>query len=646
MPIEQVKPTNLSDVWNPMQALGPAMQLNQMDLERQRIGIEQERMTNLQTKADDAELLNILKIADLPPTVTYRAAQKLLKKHGFELDPVDFTKFEPLYKQFLTSAYTNGPDAKETVAAGQGLIDMSSIFRGNIERIQSQARESAKVQGMQEITTRAMGKPASMNEAEAVAGSPALQKEMGGAIAQSPLNQEKMKQLQQTQEDLQIRTQTAKQQLESLASYNMPTFLDLNMESAYLASKQPASTKAGQAIGDVRQDDDALATRYGTLTKEERAQALTAVDGQLKDLRSQQRTLTAQIRQGLQLSGTDKAFDVKPLQDNLNAINQAIKVKLAEQPYLKNGDIGSFNRLRAEQESYDGLIRSKQDEITALQNLQAGAFSAATNEKHEEFAATQANLSETAKAQSEFASLPTDQQTPQNAAKIASKHKNVLTEKVMESVKNPNKPLTEVKIENVEPASVEAQKEFMKSTRETYQQLKQVPTQLENLERAKALIPQAKGFMGPAGESLLEAAKFLNNRLGTQIDTEGVKGAEELRSRIFFNVMDNLKKMDAQPSQLQQQIMMDSLGKLGTDPAALSHVLDAYGDALRGKVELHNREVKSAEDRGVKFPYKATIDLPKSAKASGKGPAIGTIEDGYRFKGGNPSDPKNGEKAK
>jgi len=165
------------------------------------------------------------------------------------------------------------------------------------------------------------------------------------------------------------------------------------------------------------------------------------------------------------------------------------------------------------------------------------------------------------------------------------------------------------------PASEEAQRDFIKSTRGTYDQLKQAPVMIESIERAKALVPGAKGFMGPGGESLLDATKFLNNRLGLNINAAGVKDAEELRTRIFFNIMDNLKKMDAQPSQQQQQIMQEALGKLGTDPGALPRVLDAFEDVIRGKVELHNNEVRGAISRGVKFPYDPIIQLPEKKRA-------------------------------
>lgn len=175
------------------------------------------------------------------------------------------------------------------------------------------------------------------------------------------------------------------------------------------------------------------------------------------------------------------------------------------------------------------------------------------------------------------------------------------------------------------PASEEAQKEFMKEMRQTYGSLKQAPTVLQNIEDAKKLVPQAQGFMGAGGESMLQAASFLNNRLGTNIDTEGVKSAEELRSRLFLGILDNLKKLDSQPSQQQQAALQVALGSIGTDPNALPAVLDVFGETVRQKVDLYNEEAVSAEARGVKFPYKPTIALkPRNANQNAAAAQIPT----------------------
>jgi hypothetical protein len=178
---------------------------------------------------------------------------------------------------------------------------------------------------------------------------------------------------------------------------------------------------------------------------------------------------------------------------------------------------------------------------------------------------------------------------------------------------------SETRINTMLPASEEAQKEFTKEIRQTYSTLKQAPTVLDNIEKAKALVSQAKGFMGAGGESVLQAASFLNNRLGTSIDTKGVTSAEELRSRLFLGIMDNLKKLDSQPSQQQQAALQVALGSIGTDPSALPRVLDVFGESVRQKVDLYNQEVQSAEGRGVKFPYNPVIKLQPRPSAGSAG---------------------------
>jgi hypothetical protein len=189
--------------------------------------------------------------------------------------------------------------------------------------------------------------------------------------------------------------------------------------------------------------------------------------------------------------------------------------------------------------------------------------------------------------------------------------------RIDKEVSHPLPTRVETKVNAFVPASEAAQTEFMREARVTYSALKNAQPTLDNIEAAKALVPTAKGFMGAGGEPLLAAASFLNNRLGTKIDTKGVVDATELRSRLFFGILDNLKKLDSQPSQSQQAAMQEALGNLGTDPNALGRVLDAFGDSIRTKVDSHNIEMSDAQTRGVKFPYNPRIVIkPKSGAAS------------------------------
>ena len=176
-------------------------------------------------------------------------------------------------------------------------------------------------------------------------------------------------------------------------------------------------------------------------------------------------------------------------------------------------------------------------------------------------------------------------------------------------------------INTVDTASETAMKEYVKDISEQRKMYASAPAVLENIEKSKALIPEASKFMGTGGEALLEATKFFNNRVGTAINTKNISSAEELRSRLFMGVMDNLKKMDSQPTQAQQAALQEAVGKLGSDPNALPQILDIMGDALRTKIDLYNADVTEAEKRGVKFPFKPQIEL--SPKPSAAGAATG-----------------------
>lgn len=150
-------------------------------------------------------------------------------------------------------------------------------------------------------------------------------------------------------------------------------------------------------------------------------------------------------------------------------------------------------------------------------------------------------------------------------------------------------------------------RQVTKDLGDAYTKLRDAPQAIANIERAKALIPDSKAFQGSLGEQKLAAAKFFNNNLGMSINLSGVESAEELRSRIFFNIMDNLKKMDSQPSENQQRIMQEALGKLGADPNALPRILDAFGDVIRDKVAAYDKQVEEAKTSGVNWPHRISI---------------------------------------
>ena len=114
---------------------------------------------------------------------------------------------------------------------------------------------------------------------------------------------------------------------------------------------------------------------------------------------------------------------------------------------------------------------------------------------------------------------------------------------------------------------------------------------------------------------MLAAASFLNNRLGFGISTQGVTDATVLRTRLFEGILDNLKKLDSQPSQEQQRVLSEALGNLGTDPAALEQILNRIAETVTDRVDRYNTDVTESEARGIKFPFKPQITLPQRPRA-------------------------------
>jgi len=188
---------------------------------------------------------------------------------------------------------------------------------------------------------------------------------------------------------------------------------------------------------------------------------------------------------------------------------------------------------------------------------------------------------------------------------------------------------TSLSVNAFTPASETIQAEAMKELRATYGQLKTAPVDIANLREAAQLAgTSARKYMGTGGKAFLEGAKFLKNRLGVDVDTGAIVNAETARTALFQNVLNNLRKLDAQPSQEQQRIMQEALGNLDTDPDALPSVVRIYEDVIRGRVELHNRTVDQSIQSGIKMPYSLRIDLPPVPGTSNK-PSIDALLDKY-----------------
>jgi hypothetical protein len=85
-------------------------------------------------------------------------------------------------------------------------------------------------------------------------------------------------------------------------------------------------------------------------------------------------------------------------------------------------------------------------------------------------------------------------------------------------------------------------------------------------------------------------------------------------------------------------------GRISLDRKAMEKILDIQERAANQVVKRHNEKVKD-----VKTNIPLTVDIesePTAPKAAPKAPAVGAVQEGYKFKGGNPADKNNWVKVK
>jgi hypothetical protein len=172
-----------------------------------------------------------------------------------------------------------------------------------------------------------------------------------------------------------------------------------------------------------------------------------------------------------------------------------------------------------------------------------------------------------------------------------------------------------INVQNALPFQEQIYTDTGKALIEDFKTLKSIPSQVKQLDRVADIAP--KSFAGSFADTKLQTVKFFNNNLGTSIASDKVNNTEELRAVLFTNLMDNLKKLDASPSQEQQRVMQASLGNIGTDPNALPAVVNVYKQILLDKVGEHNERVNQTVEKGFKYPYDIRVNVAKPNKNEG-----------------------------
>ena len=205
-------------------------------------------------------------------------------------------------------------------------------------------------------------------------------------------------------------------------------------------------------------------------------------------------------------------------------------------------------------------------------------------------------------------------QLPQNPTKWSPEQTAYAKQLVFQS-KNAGANRQNINLQNQLPFQEQIQQEMGKDLVKEYSTLKSIPSQIQNLDKVEKLA-SSPAYLGSGAEAKLAITKLFNNNLGTNINADKVANTEEMRSALFQSTMENLKKVDAQPSQQQQAIMQQAFGTIGTDPSAIPKIVAVYKDILTSKANEHNTRVKQSEEgpAKMKFAYDITVKVPETQK--------------------------------
>ena len=162
------------------------------------------------------------------------------------------------------------------------------------------------------------------------------------------------------------------------------------------------------------------------------------------------------------------------------------------------------------------------------------------------------------------------------------------------------------------PFGTEIQTATAKSLIAKFDTLSSAPQQIQSLRNAKELAKD-NPFIGAFGDKKIAVTQFFNQNFGTNVNPDQLANAEVMGSVMFNQVAEQLKKMDATPTENQQRLMTKAFGSVNSDPNALPKIFDIYEEIITNKVKTHNNMVKSLKPEFVKqLPFDLTIQLPEA----------------------------------
>lgn len=251
-----------------------------------------------------------------------------------------------------------------------------------------------------------------------------------------------------------------------------------------------------------------------------------------------------------------------------------------------------------------------------------------------------------ADAQTQYASLPSAKQTPQEAARIARAVKEstgqaVLPEDITKAAKNPNAPLVNIDQRAENAGSLEYAKQFSKGIVDTdvtlYKRAQDAPDLIQQSQRLQDILRSKEVFTGAGADLKLSIAKAL--KAANLIDGETAADTETLFAGLATNTLSHIKESGLGSgngfTDKDLRFLQDaSGGRIGLEKNAILNILRLSEKAGVKSIEKWNDRAKTIPESALSASglTRKSLQVPQrqSKSTASSGAVIKSLPQGSR----------------
>jgi hypothetical protein len=636
---------SLSDFFNPMQTGMQAMQLlNQQE----NIAINQAQLEQSKRAQDESALQQLYK--DAPPMAQYPLFRKLMENRGLGAAVPNVDEFYATPSTF-DALVTHQPDSPEYKAAYDKWLKASPASRKLVEE---ESQRLLAQRGAKELNTAAgLGNSPAM--AQLTVSSPAVQTQAANVVAKTGLEQEKEQALKAKRMETEQIVANVHVQERSL----IPTVI---ATKGFLDRTGPVL----DAMGKMDQEYEKNVVNMGRQKAEELRKLarfknadvdefLKGKDGRIPELRNglkQMDQMQMQLETRLQLlaSGAEapkEGESLQTVQAQVEALRFQASVNRAQLQFAENPTKDTYAALHSAYEDAS-LHLSTLDERKRMATERLDVQRGTLDLKEREFSVAQAEKGRIAKGQQQLTDLAAkigQEAALKQAGRVAAENK-VSVSDITKALKDPDRIPISITM-GQEKATSQA---IGKGIGEQYLKISDAGiaanNKLSKLDRMEQLLTGVEtGKLTPTTTQIAALGKSFGFDIDPTLDA---KQAVEALSNEMALELRNPAGGAGMPGALSDQdraFLTGMVPGLAKTPGGNKLIIDTARKLAKREQEVARMARAYKKAHGGEFDDGFYDELQEHADKNPLfGPKVGTVEQGYRFKGGDARDKANWEK--